>query len=226
VERIARWHEIDVLSLKTSVVSIAGTSTDSPGANRLVAENALLLLRDAVDQDRYDIAKSISQKAISAGVKSRDPVLATQAKRQVSRVAYLAEEYDQANNAAATLRIKPGDKDANLVVGKYFCFVKGNWDQGLPMLLVCSDQELRELADKELGVPDDPIAQVELADAWWALSENEKTHRRAELQRRAMHWYRAALSRLSGLVKAKVARRLEGAAKGVFLGDEFDCSQT
>ena len=53
--------------------------------------------------------------------------------------------------ALATLKTNPTDPEANLVVGKYHCFVKDEWEKGLPMLLKGNDAALKELATAEKG---------------------------------------------------------------------------
>ena len=40
----------------------------------------------------------------------------------------------EAKESLATLEKEPADPKANLAVGRYLCFFKGNWDQGLPKL--------------------------------------------------------------------------------------------
>ena len=45
------------------------------------------------------------------------------------------------------LEKQPGDPTANLAAGRYYCFVKGDWEMGIPMLALGSETALKELAE-------------------------------------------------------------------------------
>jgi hypothetical protein len=55
-----------------------------------------------------------------------------------------------------------------LLVGKYRCFVKSDWENGLLMLALGSDPKLKALAESELAEKPDTL---ELGHAWWGYSE-------------------------------------------------------
>ena len=42
------------------------------------------------------------------------------------------------------------DPAANREMGRYFCLVKGNWERGLPMLVVGNDKDYLDLAKRDL----------------------------------------------------------------------------
>ena len=87
------------------------------------------------------------------------------------------------------------------------CFVKGQWDQGLPMLAKGSSQILVELAEGgSPPAPCGPKQQVALADAWWNLGEKESSANKTAIEGRARHWYQQAVDKTSGLDKAREFR--------------------
>ncbi len=110
----------------------------------------------------------------------------------------------------ATLQADPVDPEANLVLGKYLCLVKGDWDKGIPVLALGADPKLKALAVKELRGVSLHAAQAELGDGWFDLAANESATPRKQLLRRAGHWYRQALPGLAGLRRTKVEQRLDG----------------
>jgi hypothetical protein len=67
----------------------------------------------------------------------------------------------------------PADPAANFEIGRFQCFVKGDWDVGLSFLAKGSDAGLGALAAKDLAAPTDPERQLEVADGWWDLAEKE-----------------------------------------------------
>ena len=119
--------------------------------------------------------------------------------------------------AAAVLDKKPDDAAANLTVGKYYCFQKGDWEKGLPMLALGQDETLKAVAAQEIAGVTKPDDQVKVGDAWWDLAEKEQGRVQATLRGRANYWYQQALPELSGLAKAKLEKRIkeyEAASEG------------
>ena len=98
----------------------------------------------------------------------------------------IARSYEGMKEAAAVLEKTRNDPDANLNLGKYKCFMKGDWESGLPMLLVLgSDEKLKSLAAKELAGAAWSDDQVKLGDGWWNLAETQKGRAKKQIQGRA-----------------------------------------
>jgi hypothetical protein len=126
-------------------------------------------------------------------------------------------DYEAAQPARAALQEKPDDPEANLAVGKYLCFRKGDWDAGLPLLARGSDQALQDLAHADLARPAAAADRRKAGDGWWDLAAKTPALGKTQLQRRACYWYRQALPGLAGLTQDKVAERLrevQGQAPG------------
>ncbi len=110
--------------------------------------------------------------------------------------------------AIATLLDTPTDPAANALAGKFFCYQLKRWDQGLPMLALCNDAELKAVAEQELAKPTEDAQRMQVGDAWFALSKkggasNEKFSSMA----RAQHWYLQAKG-LTGVAKERISQRL------------------
>ena len=76
----------------------------------------------------------------------------------------------------------PDDPAANLTLGKYLCFSRGDWQQGFSRLAKGSDPVLAELASKGLVNPTDAAVQEALGDDWWKASEAAKGVAKAEMK--------------------------------------------
>ncbi|HEV7223627.1 MAG TPA: NPCBM/NEW2 domain-containing protein, partial [Pirellulales bacterium] len=100
------------------------------------------------------------------------------------------------------------DPEANLAAGKFYCFVKQQWDQGLAYLARGSDPALKALAERDLAKPGSAEDQKSLAEDWWEFATTEKGPARAAIVNRAAFWYRRTLPFLSGLEKETVEKRL------------------
>ena len=58
--------------------------------------------------------------------------------------------YEAVKAAQLTLEKTPDNPAANLVLGKYFSFVKGDWAKGVPMLALGKDEDFSALAKQDL----------------------------------------------------------------------------
>jgi hypothetical protein len=147
------------------------------------------------------LAREITRAAHDAGL--------TQRERDFElRVHSARREYDAIVAAANKLRAHPDDAEANLLVGRYVCFVQGQWDAGLPVLAQCSDPRLKAIAEKDLEGPNDAEAMANLGDAYWDLPDSPKTPRYAS-RKRAAHWYEQAAARLKEPRKSQVQQRID-----------------
>src|SRR5262249_37843670 len=97
---------------------------------------------------------------------------------------------------------------ASLAVGRYLCFVKGDWKKGLPLVAQAAKEPLKALAEKDQGEPTTSAAQVKLGDAWYALSADEEPLAKRGMKLRAYRWYALATASLNGLTKERVDRRI------------------
>lgn len=108
----------------------------------------------------------------------------------------------------ATLDEKPDDPAANLLLGKHFCFVAGQWEEGFAYLAKLEDKTIQELATASLADPQTPNEQTALADLWWSKAERPTILSKREIQFVALHWYQLAQPKLDGLAKARVDKRI------------------
>lgn len=184
--------------------------------SKTAAEQALALSQAAVLDDDFELARQATDAAARLARKSRDVVLTRQVTARQASLRALEVEHRAAKDALETLSRDPNDPEANLLVGKYRCFAKGDWDGGLPLLTLGSDEPLKALADAELAAPRDAAAQVAIADGWWDWAE--KLPKRDEplrdrIRDHARQWYEVALPDLTGLARAKAEARLGDSAK-------------
>jgi len=119
-------------------------------------------------------------------------------------------EQEAISAALERLKTQPDDPDTCLTVGRWQCFYKGDWDEGLKLLAKASDEALKKLAMEELASkPSKAEDKVARGDSWWDLAEKATGKAKTALRQRAGHWYQEALPELaSGLVKSKLEKRL------------------
>ena len=97
---------------------------------------------------------------------------------------------------------------ANRVLAEYLCLVKGEWEKGIAMLALNSDEALQAQAVRDVIGACSPERQKELGDGWWGLSEKADGRASRQLQARAVDWYRRAIPGLNGWDREVTGRRI------------------
>lgn len=117
------------------------------------------------------------------------------------------------NKAKEKLAVDPSDPDANTVVGKYLCFVLGDYQSGLPFLQRSSDKTLKTLADHEIAplYADTPIKKIGMGDEWITAAKNFKPLYKIFYDR-AAQWYALAWPDLDDVSKTKLRDRFRKTA--------------
>ncbi|MFM8707048.1 MAG: hypothetical protein ACKOHK_02880, partial [Planctomycetia bacterium] len=81
-------------------------------------------------------------------------------------------EYEK---SVEVLRERPDDPAANTRVGRHRCFVAGNWEDGLPALVLGDSERLRDVAEQEVAMLAEQKPQagrvLALASSWWKVAE-------------------------------------------------------
>jgi hypothetical protein len=104
----------------------------------------------------------------------------------------------------------PNDAQANLIVGRFECFARDDFEKGLPLLSKGSDPALKAAALADLAKPSAGPAFKAAGDAWWeqAATETKDPAAAEQCRARAGYWYRLAVAQLDGLSRTQVEKRL------------------
>jgi hypothetical protein len=238
IDLLAKDWDVNPLAMKRDVLATLGKVMKDPDDQVDLTKQTLQLIDESVAADDYEVANSLASlgegfcqkatatindglKAVQAGPGgSRDKIQsfkdfledlkAIQAKVETAkkRVLETEKEFDAVKDSQETLKEKPDDPDASLAWGKFLCFIKGNWDKGLPLLAKSNDEDLKPLAKKDLDKQSTTKDQVELADTWWDLADKEQGVARMQLKRRALFWYKKVENSVRGLTQEKVKKRI------------------
>ncbi len=209
IEEMSQRYRVDALDLKSRVLDTFAKKARLPEQHKSVADEALRLADEATAEGRLPLATQLSKLATREATKGRDKETLQRSRARAKELEEITAAYEDVKVATATLAEKPEDPQANLVLGKYHCFLRGDWQTGLPMLARGSDANLKALARRDLEGASVPEAQAALADEWRALAGKSSGLAKRQLQSRAAHWYHKALPGLSGLAKAAADRWLK-----------------
>ncbi|MGI9473261.1 MAG: DUF1559 domain-containing protein [Rubripirellula sp.] len=102
-------------------------------------------------------------------------------------------EFSVAVNHLDAYRKNPEDAKAAAAFGRFLCFIKGDWENGLPLLAKDESVTLSAIAQADLDSAFSPDDQAELGDRWWDLGERAKPGVYQQAARdRAVYWYSQA----------------------------------
>lgn len=205
IHKIADEYDVDRLQLSVDAATTVVKLSKNPVVHGANVKNLISLIDEAVALDRYGEAKTLIELALTGSRAARD---SEQTKRLLARqkeLETLEVEFLKLQDARETLEAKPTDPLANLSVGRYHCFIKGEWSVGIPMLALGSDEKLKEVARRELADSSEPVS---VADAWWDIAEAQAEPAKKNCRLHAAELYQKAIPTLTGLAKAKAESRL------------------
>ncbi len=209
IDAMAEQFQIDDVEMKTNVLAILSKRAKLPDEHKSIADQAAGLIDGAIARDNIDLAVKLCEMALPEARAAHDADLVREVKARIEQCRVLGKAHHEMQEAAAVLGAKPDDPAANLIVGKYYCFHKGDWEKGLPMLALGQDRELKALAVQEIAEVKTADDRLKLGDAWWNLGEKESGKIQVAIRGRANYWYQQALPELSGLSRAKVEKRVK-----------------
>jgi len=130
IELLEKDFNVDSLQLKTDVAVKSAKILRGPKPNHGLAQFAAQLMDQAVEQQRFKLVDTLRYVGLSAARKSGDRRLSAQLLSRVEEIKDLESAYNKAAAAIATLAQNSEDPEANLVAGRYYCFVKGDFEKG------------------------------------------------------------------------------------------------
>lgn len=223
IGEIDKLYKVNATDMRIVALELAGRSATTREGTQAIVTAFFALAEELLASDNYGDVHKALRAAENVAIKARAAALAKTIQSQIRSTYEMEDQYGQVKKAKKKLDKDGDDPDANLIVGKYTCFIKGDWEAGLVMLSRCNDAKLKDLAKHDSEVPDEVKGQVEVGDGWWDLSIAEKNIRaKKQLQSRACIWYKEALVKADGLTKTKIEKRIAEMMDGekkIYLSD-------
>jgi len=211
-KRLEEKFQIDPLPPRLNAITDVAKVARPADAPAILTE-ARRLLREAQDADRYDLALQTHELALSIARVQGDRAELNRLQQQRQSLELSKASFDKLPAALAALQSNPNDATAHEQVGKYLCFVKNRWDEGLPHLVRAADIKLRVIAAIDLTDQRSPQETLSLGDQYWELAGSAKPPSKRGLHLRAVHCYETAARDLAGsLEKIKAHKRIEEAS--------------
>ncbi len=213
VEELVQRFEVPAAMAAETLLG-AAQQASMAAQRRAVAEAAASVIVRLAEADEYELAISVCEAARDGAHKAREFKLGAELAAQLPELRQMHQQSQAYREALVVMDDNPTEPAANLAAGQYLCFVKGNWDRGVAMLALGSDEPLKAVALMELRGAASADEQVAVGDAWWDVAEARQGDQRDALRLRAGFWYRQAEPEVAGgLVGLKIKQRLETIAK-------------
>jgi len=201
---------IDQLAETVEVLKTANYPPAQRAENAAVADLASQHMDEAIASDRLEEADSLAKTATAAYLKLRNVDAANRLRERQADIAAMKPEYEKIRPAVQALKNKPKNPQANTAVGRYECFFKNDWEQGLTRLAQGSDPELAGAARKEKENPTGAAAGT-LADQWWEIGQKQPPAAKRTVLKHAAGWYLTAAPSLAGRPQELALKRLDQA---------------
>jgi hypothetical protein len=202
VDDAAAAFEVDAGALKLALLEKISRTLADPAEARSFGDACLAAAAERVQADDYDRAIKVLAVADGAARVSKDAGLAATVKARITEAAALKAEYAKLKPAEKMLQEHPTDTAASGQVGKFRCFLKRDWEKGLPLLAAGPEGQAKTLATSELAKPEGAADLAALGTGWNALAaEQPPAARPAIVEHAAQCWGRAWPSADEGLRK-------------------------
>ena len=201
IDGMGRKFDIEPLATKVNLLeAMLKARAVTVAANRAPwVEKILSLIQEALAAEKPDPAERLLVIVRPMSKAVRDSATVTKRVQTLAKAVAESQQLQaEVEKARQRLETQPDDPEANQRMGAYLCFLKGNWDEGLPRLAKAADAGLRQLAQSELSNATFVNQQYALAKAWWALADTQGVKARRQILLHASHWYEVAEPNLSG----------------------------
>jgi len=214
VDAVDTEFEIDAMTVKARMLKNFAREATGSGEIESLVTVVQSYIDEALARRRYDLAWTVIATTYEACQRSPGRAFRKDMFDRRREVRELLDRRQKLQEAADVLESDPANPEANLALGRLYCFDRDDWRRGLPHLVKGRDPVLAYLARQDLDSPYDAADQVRLADAWWQAAENYQGADRVAMLVRAGDWYRIARQMIRpGLVQVKLDRRLAEIAR-------------
>ena len=215
IAELKKHYKMDTLPLAADVLETCLANTKDNANIKQITTLSISLVMKAKAKDEFPLALRFGVLAEKAAKIGGFPDLVKSAETMQAELAPMLKEYEKIKPFLTKLKSNPDDAEANLRVGKFWCFQKQKWSQGLPYLAKGSDAKLQVLARDELKGAKTGSEQLQLGSAWVKLAEEYKDNDRLKLLKRGYRLLQRARLQLSGPERTKAEEQLKSLVKTI-----------
>ncbi len=204
VAKMAEIYEEDADQCLVQAAGDAAKNVKTQEARNAYFECTQKMVGGWEARNEFALARKVAEYAVTA--MRGAPDLLASATEQAADVRETELAWERCKKLVEAAEFK-AEKIAH--IGRYLCFYRDNWEQGLPLLAACNDAPLHTLAAAELKKEAAPEALLAVAEGWEKQAEKLGNLGKRQVRAHAEAIYRDILPKLGGLAKIKVENRLK-----------------
>jgi hypothetical protein len=206
--------KVSLAEAQVGAVNVLASNVVGKDRARETGEALLGSVDAAIGAGEFENAQLLLAGAELAARKANHAPLSATVAAHAKSLPALRKEFDKIADAQKTLESMPTDGPANLLVGRFLCFVQRDWETGLPRLALGNDAELQAAAEKDSkAAAGTSREKIEAAETWDKIGAAAEPLLKANIQSRALRWYRDSLADATELAKARAENRIKELAK-------------
>lgn len=224
IDDMARQFKVDDLLLRATAVKAWAEQISKkyrgPEAQQMRGQLLPLILplaKRAENEHRYVGANKLYELASKQAIGNRERQ--RELKKLAGQARSKAKRHDAIMQLTKELEIPGVDhSDQLLELGRYWCFERGDWNQGLRYFAASSPKEISAIAQLDLESQANLKDLEAVGDRWWDLAPPPGFLKyKNNLKARAVYWYELAMEDKQGLAKNRLEQKI---SKSRYILDE------
>jgi len=212
VDAIASRFQTDVSSQRADLITELTRTLHRPSEQVAATNRAETLIHAALKAEDYATVIELSKIGKRMAIEFKNIAMNKKFTSLVEEAMVLQQAHPKVEAARERLKLEPDNSKASEYLGRFLCFGKSEWNEGLRLLQHAENAKLAEIAELELRLPAGAESAEKLADQWWELAAlaTSEPALATGCQERAVYWYRYALANgLAGLSRAAAQTHID-----------------
>jgi len=206
-------YQVDSFSSDMFIIQFGAKHIQRIPAHRLpeFRDIASSILDRAVNENNFPAIDKLIEIGTFYAASQNDQTKMGQLAQLKQKTESARKAHDAIQAKYLSLEVPSLDEAGNLMVGKYWCIHRDNWEKGFQFMMRSNNERFEYLAETELTSPIDPRIQFKIAEGWWdvGISSPPGTERNKFLGR-AAQWYKLADANMNdSLEKVTAQQRLQ-----------------
>ena len=206
-------YQVDSFSSDMFIIKLGTEHIQRIPAHRLpeFRELARTILERAVEDNNFPAIEELIALGTFYAASQSDQTRMSELAQLKQKTEAARKDYDSIQAKYLSLDVPSLDEAGNLLVGKYWCVHRENWEKGFQFLMRSNDERFEYLAETELTDPIDPRIQFKVAEGWWEIGVSSRPGtERNKFLGRAAQWYKLAdANMVDSLEKVTAQQRLQ-----------------
>lgn len=194
-DKLQETFQVDSFSSDLFTVRFGAENLQKIPAHELPEFRAVAqsVLQRAEQDNNYEAMSELIQIGTHFAASQNDKKVIAELEQMKERIKASHKDFDAIQARFLSLEVPSLDETGNLMVGKFWCVHRNQWEKGFPFLLRSNDDRFEYLAETELTAPIDPRVQFKIAEGWWEIGiSSPPGAERNKFLGRAAQWFKLA----------------------------------